>query len=211
MKLLLNSSYLTNDKLRNTLLKMLSKPIKENKVLIIHQKHYAKKTYPEYSDLVDSMLPRDTKIFTELGILPENISSYDAKTEEKPDINSIDILYAQGGNTYYYLQQIRKNGYWDDIRDFIEGDGVYLGNSAGSMMMCPDVDEDLYILEKNHVGVKDVTGFGFVPFYIVAHWDSKSDEVREKMLKYGEKSRKQVIPLTDEQGVLVTENEYKVI
>jgi len=205
------SSYFTNDKLKNTFLKMLSKPIKEYKVLIIHQKNYIKKVYPEYSEYADTMIPRDTKTFTDLGILPENISSYNVKTEEKPDLSSIDIILVQGGNTYYYLQQIQKNGYWDDIRDFIERDGVYIGISAGSMMMCPDVDEDLYILEENKVGIENVTGFGFFPFYIVAHWNSKSDEVREKMLKYGKKTGKHVIPLTDQQGIQVLENGYKII
>ena len=46
MKLLLMSSTFTNNKLKNTFLKMLKKPVHENKVLIIHQVDYVKQTYP---------------------------------------------------------------------------------------------------------------------------------------------------------------------
>ena len=87
---------------------MLSKPINENRVLIIHQKDYIKKTYPEFSELADSMLPRDIQFFTELGILPKNINSYDVRIKEKPDLSEVDVLLVQGGNTFYYLQQIQK-------------------------------------------------------------------------------------------------------
>ena len=183
MKLLLMSSTLTNEKLKETFLQLLSKPIKENKVLIIHQKHYAKNTYPEHTDLIDSMLPRDTKIFEELGILRENINSYDIKTVENPDLSNIDVLYVQGGNVYYYLLQFRNNEYMEDIRGFIERDGVYLGNSAGSNVMCTVVDESL-TSDENFFGLEDIYGFGFLDFNIIVHWDTMNGSLRTDQIKY---------------------------
>ena len=210
MKLLLMSSYFTNDKLKNTFLKMLSKPIKENRVLIIHQKDYIKKTYPEFSELADSMLPRDIQFFTELGILPKNINSYDVRIKEKPDLSEVDVLLVQGGNTFYYLQQIRDNGYWLDVRDFIERDGIYIGISAGSMMMSPDVDENLTI-DVNYMDLTDVTGYGFIDFYLLVHWDSFFGDLHTDALKYSWDTGKQVLPLTDQQAVLVLDNDFKII
>lgn len=212
MKLLLMSSTFTNDKLKHTFLQMLTKSIKENKVLIMHQKHYIKITHPEYSELADRVLPRDTKILTELGILPENISTFDTDTEGKPDLNDIDILLVHGGNTFYYLHQIRKNGYWDDIRGFIERDGVYIGISAGSMMMGPDVDENLTIdVNVNLWGLEDVTGFGYVDFHLLVHWDTIFDDLHTDAIKYSWDTGKRVIPLTDQQAILVMDNDFKII
>jgi len=204
------SSTFRNDKLKDAFLQMLTKPIKENKVLFMHQKHYIKKTYPEYSELADTVLPRDIKILTELGIIRENISLYDAKTREKPDLNDIDVLLVQGGNTFYYLHQIRKNGYWDDIRSFIERDGVYIGISAGSMMMGPYIDENLSLLG-NDIGLEDVSGFGYVDFHLLVHWDSFFDDLHTDAIKYCWDTGKRVIPLTDQQAILVLDNDFRII
>jgi dipeptidase E len=156
------------------------------------------------------MLPRDTKIFTELGILPENITNYDTNSKEKPDLNEIDVLLVQGGNTYYYLQQIRENGYMDDIRSFIENDGVYLGISAGSQMMSPDVDPNLNI-DENFVGLEDLVGFGFVDVYLLVHWDSFFGDLHTDAFKYSWSTGKRVIPLTDQQAILVQDEGFKII
>jgi len=210
MKLLLMSSTFTNEKLKETFLQLLSKPIEENKVLIIHQKHYAKDTYPEYTDLIDSMLPRDTKIYEELGILHENINSYDVKTVEKPDLRNIDVLYVQGGNVYYYLQQFRNKGYMEDIRGLIERDGVYVGNSAGSNVMCAVVDESL-TSDENFFGLEDITGFGFLDFNIIVHWDTMNGSLRTGQIKYSWEAGKRIIPLTDQQAILVQNDGFKII
>ncbi len=210
MKLLLMSSTFTNDKLKNTFLNLLSKPPKENKVLIIHQKSYVKQTYPEYKELADTVLSRDIKILTELGILSENIFTFDIASEGKSDIKGNDILLLQGGNTFYYIDQMRKKGYWDIIRGFIENDGVYIGISAGSMIMSPSVDENL-TWNENFVGLEDTSAFGYIDFYLLVHWDSLFKGRHTFSIKYSWKSGKKVIPLTDRQAVLVTDDGFKII
>ena len=210
MKLLLMSSTFTNDKLKNTFLSMLTKPIQENKALIIHQTEYIKQTYPEYVEYADTMVPRDTKTFTELGILPENISDYDTKNEEKPDLSDIDVIHVEGGNVYYYLKQIRKNGYMDDIRDFIERDGVYIGISAGSTIMSKVVDDNL-TSDENFFGLEDVLGFGYIDFNLLVHWDTKDEKYLTKFIKYSWETGMKVISLSDQQAILVLDEGFKII
>ena len=210
MKLLLNSSWLTTPKLEKAFVTLISKPLKETKLLIIHQKEYIKNTFPEYNDYVETMIPRDTAILVKLGISTENITNYDVKTKKKPDLSNNDILYVQGGNNFYYLQQFKENSYMENIREFIESGKPYFGISAGSMIMSPTVDLNL-TMDENLVGLKDLTGFGLVPFYIIPHWDSKDDELRKKMLNYAYEAGKQVYVLTDQQGILVINDEIRVI
>ena len=210
MKLLLMSSTFTNVKLKNTFLKMLEKPVHENKVLIIHQVHYVKQTYPEYIELAEYQVPRDTKTFTELGILPENISNYDTMNTEKPDLSDIDVVHVEGGNVYYYLKQFRKNGYMDDIRDFIERDGVYIGISAGSTIMSKVVDEKL-TSDENFFDLKDISGFGYIDFNLLVHWDTKDEKYLTSFVKYSWEAGKKVISLSDQQAVLIQNNGFKII
>ncbi len=89
------------------------------------------------------MLTEYTKVFSGFGVLPENINLFDVEKREKPDLTEIDVLLVMGGNVYYYLKQFRENGYVNDIRGFIERDGVYAGSSAGSTIMSRVVDENL--------------------------------------------------------------------
>jgi peptidase E len=212
MKLLLMSSTFTNNKLKDTFLTLLSKPPKENKVLIIHQVDYVKQTYPEYTELAEYMVPRDTKTFTELGIPSENISDYDARAanKSKPDLSEIDVIHVEGGNVYYYLKQFRENGYMDDIRDFIERDGVYVGISAGSTIMSRVVDEKL-TSDENFFGLKEVSGFGYIDFNLLVHWDTKDEKYLSKFIKYSWEKEKKVICITDQQAVLIKDNDFRII
>ena len=210
MKLLLMSSTFTNNKLKDTFLNLLSKPPKENKVLIIHQVDYIKQTYPEYTELAEYMVPRDTKTYTELGIPRENITDYDTANKSKPDLSKIDVIHVEGGNVYYYLKQFRENGYMDDIRGFIERDGVYVGISAGSTIMSRVVDEKL-TSDENSFGLKDVSGFGYVDFNLLVHWDTKDEKYLTEFIKYSWEKDKKVISLSDQQAILVTDNLWKII
>jgi dipeptidase E len=210
MKLLLMSTTYKNDKLKNTLLSLLTKPIQENKALIIHQTKYVKQTYPEYYEYADTMVPRDTKIYKELGILPQNIQSYDTESSDKPDLREYDILHVEGGNVYYYLKMFRENGLMNDIREFIERDGVYVGLSAGSTIMSRIIDENL-TSDENFFDLTDLSGFGINDFNLLVHWDSKDEKYLNSQLRYSWETGKKVICLTDQQAVLVTDNDFKLI
>ena len=210
MKLLLMSSTYTNEKLKNTFLSLLTKPIHENKVLIIHQTKYVKQTYPENFEYAGTMVPRDTKIYTELGIQPKNIHSYDVEKQKIPDLTEFDVLHVEGGNVYYYLKQFRENGLMDEVKRFVDRDGVYVGLSAGSTIMSQHVDENL-TSDENFFGLEDLSGFGYNAFNLLVHWDSKDEKYLNSMLRYSWETGKKVICITDQQAVLVLDSGFKII
>ena len=63
------------------------------------------------------------------------------------------------------MKQIRETGLVHEIRDFIERDGVYVGTSAGSIIMGPDIDENL-TSPGNDCGLEDLDGFGYFIFML---------------------------------------------
>ena len=115
-----------------------------------------------------------------------------------------------GGNTFHYLHRIRDTELNQRLRDFIDRGGVYVGSSAGSNIMCPDVDDNL-TTDVNDIGLEDVSGFGYVDFIIMPHWGSMNGMARTDQIKYSWETGKRVIPLTDQQAILVLDEGFTII
>ena len=203
MKLFLASlAQWKNEKLEKTFLDLISKPINENKLFLL--------SMDTTSDFHVEHIGIVKKWYIKQGIPEKNINILNLKTDTIPSFEGIDILHIWGGNTFHYLHRIREIGLDRKIRNFIDRDGVYVGTSAGSSIMCPDVDENL-TTDVNDIGLEDVSGFGFVDFNIIFHWDTIYGEARTGQIKYSWETGKRVIPLTDQQAILVREDGFKII
>ena len=98
----------------------------------------------------------------------------------------------------------------DDIRDFIERDGVYIGISAGSTIMSKVVDDNL-TSDENFFGLEDVLGFGYIDFNLLVHWDTKDEKYLTNFIKYSWETGMKVISLSDQQAILVLDEGFKII
>jgi|GEM_PF-2262456 len=54
-------------------------------------------------------------------------------------INSTDLLFVAGGNTFYLMQQIREKGLFDIITNYVASDKIYIGASAGAAICSPSL------------------------------------------------------------------------
>jgi dipeptidase E len=87
-----------------------------------------------------------------------------------------DVLYIQGGNTFYLLNQLRRSGADTIIRDLVTGDrAVYCGISAGSVVAGPDIAVAGWSPEWDHneVELADLAGLGLVSFILSPHYEQK--------------------------------------
>ena len=162
------------------------------------------------SDFHIKYLDQAKKWYKEKGFQEKSINILNLKTESIPSFDDFDVLHMWGENTFHYLHRIREIGLDRKIRNFIDRDGVYVGTSAGSSIMCPDVDENL-TTDVNDIGLEDVSGFGFVDFNIIFHWDTIYGEARTGQIKYSWETGKRVITLTDQQAILVRDDGFKII
>ena len=124
-------------------------------------------------------------------------------------MSGIDVVLMFGGNEYHYMHHIRRLGLVSKIKEFVDRDGFYIGISAGSIIMGPDVNMEHWSMASNDIGLEDTSGFGYVDFTTVPHIDTRADP--EKVLEFHKETGKKLIYLTDKQGVLVTENGYRII
>ncbi len=127
----------------------------------------------------------------------------------KNDLKDMDVVFIFGGNTFDYLDRIRKTGLDKLIKAFVRKGGIYLGLSAGSYVVCPTIEAATWKnADRNKIKLKNLKGLNLVPFLITAHFEKKWHSVIKKA---AENTKYQVIALTDEQAVLIKDGSTKII
>jgi len=201
MKLLLTSSGLSNKEISEEFLKLVNKPVSEIKIILIPTAAVKEpKEYIEY----------EKNKITSIGIKKNNLKilELDHKIIYK-EISDFDVLYVCGGNTFYLLHKIKESGFDKLIKQFVKNGGVYFGVSAGSYITSPTIEAATWKpRDRNYIGLKDLTALNLVKFLITAHFESKYEIVLRKSIN---NSKYPVKILTDDQAILVNDNEVKLI
>jgi dipeptidase E len=113
----------------------------------------------------------------------EQILNLDDITEEK--LKSVSGIFIGGGNTYQLLKQLKESKAFDNLKKYIENNGLVMGSSAGALVLGKNIDtclkDDLEIKscsDANFVGLEDVLGFDCVDGYsILPHYKKLSEQI----------------------------------
>ena len=165
--------------------------------------------FEEYTDYVDEA----KEAFENLGLNIEVLHVSGApKDLIERTLQSCDLIYVSGGNTFYLLQELEKSGAKTIILEQVKGGKPYIGESAGSIIMAPNISyaKDMDVAEKAAPQLKSFEGLGLVDFYPLPHYKSfPFEEVTEKMLvKYAKLGLK---PITNQQALFVNGNQTTLI
>lgn len=124
-------------------------------------------------------------------------------------LSKFDIIFVNGGNTFYLLDQIRKSGFDTIIEKLLDEEKLYVGVSAGSYVACPTIEVATWKNEDtNVVKLTDLTGLNLVPFLLKAHYEPEKMSFVEEGVK---KTNLPVVVLTDQQAVMVIGDKIKVV
>jgi len=172
MKLLLTSGGIKNTSIHNALVDLLGKPIAESSALCIPTASYAHRmTGPrEAWKFINGREPRSPMCelgWKSLGVLELTALPSIAEEYWVPLVRETDVLLVNGGDPLYLCYWMRQSGLADLLPSLRET--VYVGLSAGSMVMAPRIGEDF-------VGWKPPTGgdetLGLVDFAMFPHLDN---------------------------------------
>jgi len=170
---------------------MLQKPFEETKVLFIP-------TAAMQDELkAEEITNRLRSELLTLGILSEHIAIHDidgSLTEE--DAMRFDAIYFTGGNTPYLAKRVREVGFEKIILKMIYANKVYIGMSAGSMLLTPSFDVD-------DIHNPHFMGLGLIKAYITVHCDVDAQNRFDLPMPH--------IALQENQAVEVYWNGYKLI
>jgi dipeptidase E len=169
VKLLLTSGGVSNPSIRDTLVELLGKPIEESTALCIPTAMYG---HPRVGPGIRawqfisgaSENPMVDLGWKSVGVL--ELTALPSLDEERwvPLVKEVDALLVGGGDVLYLCHWMRESGVVDLISSLTET--VWVGLSAGSMVMTPVVGED-FIQWRPPSG--DTSTLGLVDFSICPH------------------------------------------
>ncbi len=144
MKYLLTSGGISNTSIHNALEELLGKPIAESSALCIPTAMYALPNGPalawrQISGV--SLSPMCELEWKSLGVL--ELTALPSIKEEYwvPLVQETDALLVGGGDPLYLCYWMRQSGL-ADLLPSLRREAVYVGLSAGSMVMAPSIGED---------------------------------------------------------------------
>lgn len=169
MKFLLTSAGIKNASINNALLDLLGKPIAESSALCIPTASYALSNGPvlawRFISGQEPSCPMCELGWKSLGVLELTALPSIDEALWVPMVQEADVLLVNGGDPLYLCYWMRQSGLADLLPSLR---AVYVGLSAGSMVMAPNIGEDF-------VGWKPPTGgdetLGLVDFAIFPHLD----------------------------------------
>ena len=144
MKFLLTSAGIKNTSIRNALVDLLGKPIAESSALCIPTAAYGHPMAGPGSAwrFISGQEPRTPMCelgWKSLGVL--ELTALPSISEELwvPMVQETDVLLVNGGDPLYLCYWMRQSGLADLLPSL---ETVYVGLSAGSMVMAPNIGED---------------------------------------------------------------------
>ena len=154
---------------------------------------------------------RLTKELQGLGLC---VNCFDFDIQSPTELMSYDVVEMIGGNPYYLLDSIRKNGFVEALEYFAENKCI-IGCSAGVLVLTPTLDLiNIYSPEMNIVDLKDLSACGFTGIQMLPHYNKfakRYDDFEEKCLQYERENNCEVIRLNDGEGIIVEDVNKKII
>jgi dipeptidase E len=132
----------------------------------------------------------------------------------KSDLDKYSIMYIEGGNTPYLLQQSLLNNFGNYVTKRVNEGMIYISTSAGSVIVGPDISSNGRPGKTSQdYGLTSSAGYGILDFVVMPHWGDpkkKSDYSRYKVPNSYNESYPHIF-LSDNQYIEVMDDWYKII
>src|SRR3954447_1098278 len=172
-RLLLTSAGIKNTSIHEALLDLLGKPIAESSALCIPTAAYGHPLTPgvawRFISGQESRTPMCELGWKSLGVLELTALPSIDQAQWIPIVEETDALLVGGGDALYLCYWMRQSGLADLLPSLRET--VYVGLSAGSMVMAPNIGEDFVRWRPPTGGDR---ALGIVDFAMFPHVDHEA-------------------------------------
>lgn len=167
---------------------------------------------PSQADLTRKYFTERVEYYKRIGI--NDFMYFDLEHEydeaKLPELLSCDAIHLSGGNTFYFLNSLKKRNFINHLLKFVEDGGVLIGISAGSILMSETIIAAA-IGDDNFIGIKDLNSLGLVDFDFYPHWKNNYDYL-EQIISYSIENPNRVCYVCkDSDGIIVNNNSIKFI
>lgn len=166
---------------------------------------------PSCSDINRTYFRQRINYYNALGIT--KVDYFDLDQEFDPitvmDMFNYDAIHLSGGNTYYFLNTLKRRDFLEPLRSYVSNGGILIGVSAGSILMAETIDIALFA-DEDIVGSPDTSALSLVDFEFAPHWDGSSQSL-EQVREYAQSRNKVVYVCSDGDGLVVNEGDIQLI
>lgn len=124
-----------------------------------------------------------------------------------------DAIHLAGGNTFYFLNSLRKAKLFPQLRNFVEKGGVLTGLSAGAILMTGNIDMAAYPdfdRDENTVNISNLSALGLVDFNFFPHFKN-SARYDAVFKKYSRSKKKVIYACPDGSGIVINGDEVRFL
>lgn len=127
-------------------------------------------------------------------------------------IRANDAIYVSGGNTFFLLQELIRTGADKLIKSHIAAGKLYIGESAGSIILSPNIE---YVKDMDNLNaapnLRSFSALGAVDFYPLPHHNNfPFEELVEKIIAdYTDKIN--LCPISNSQAIAISGNKFEIL
>ena len=132
---------------------------------------------------------------------------YDAK--KKKELLNCDAIFLSGGDTYYFLNSLKKRGFINVLQSYVKSGGVLIGLSAGAIMFSNTIDI-VTLHDENTTDLKDFTALGLVDFDFFPHLNHNETYLND-IIEYSKVNNKTIYACNDGDGIIVNGDNIQFI
>ena len=135
-RMILTANGLENKNIGKIFLELVNKKPEDIKAVFVP-------TAANYAGAIE-VLPKCMHDLLDLEIPEKNIFVYDLHYRmEFEELSKYDTIYFCGGSTEYLLKRINETGFNMPLKEYINNGGIYIGVSAGSIIVANNLNENL--------------------------------------------------------------------
>jgi dipeptidase E len=211
MRLLLTSAGIRNTSIHDALVDLLGKPITESSALCIPTASYG---HPQVSPDTawrfisgrQPLTPMCELGWSSLGVLELTALPSIGEARWVPWVREADVLLVNGGDALYLCHWMRQSGLADLLPSLHET--VWVGLSAGSMVMTPRIGED-FVQWRPPTG--DDSTLGIVDFSIFPHLGLPPENLIADAERWAASLTGPAYAIDDETAIKVTDGTVEVV
>jgi dipeptidase E len=122
-------------------------------------------------------------------------------------------IWAGGGNTFYLLQEVRRSGFDDLLIRKIREGIPYVGTSAGSIILAPDIGSVRFADDPEQApDLTSFDGLNLFPLVAFAHFDNPDfKDAYRSILVYALDNDVDFVTLKEKQMIVVDGDLWKIV
>ncbi|KRM96074.1 Peptidase E [Liquorilactobacillus aquaticus DSM 21051] len=127
-------------------------------------------------------------------------------------IAKAELLFIAGGNTFYLLQELKNKHLLQLVRERINKGLPYIGESAGAIILTPDIEYNKIMDSPNVAPVlTDYSALNIINFYVLPHYIEEPfiETVQETFKTY--KNKLDLIPINNNEAIIVTDTGFRIM